>query len=578
MKNYLGLLLVLFLMPHLNAELTHSIQHHDDLCEIQINFTVPPNTVTYYDYLKISVDNPDIQLLSWQADCEPTMQYDDAFKENKKVFTKDFRITARAKKTGPAFPTEAHLHCAYYSSEHKTVREDLFLITAPERVVTTASEPNSHQELQTLIDTTAIPEQKTPSFSERIKSLVEKTDSLAMRLLLVLLLGILVSFTPCIYPMIPITIGILQGRAKQSVLHNFLTGLSYTMGIATTFASLGLISAYTGMIFGSIMANPFVILGIVAMLIYLALTMFDVVQMRMPKAFSSNMFGTSKGGSLLSAFFFGAASGIVASPCSSPALLMLLSLTTTMGNPYFGFILLFTFGIGLSIPLLIIGTFSSSLSMLPQAGMWMVEIKHFFGLLLLGMCIYFLKTVLPAAVISWLVVAFVIGSGSYYLYTARLAATPRIAMIKNLLGIALLALSVHLFFKAYQSVTKPTAAPHSFWECDYQAALERAKAENKMLFINVGAPFCSICHALDDTLFQHEAVMEAICKCVPLKVNGAEPNHPVCCNKEYNVIGFPTILVVDPTTCSVIKRWGAELYDTHHEAFIKELNGCINCN
>jgi thiol:disulfide interchange protein len=151
-------------------------------------------------------------------------------------------------------------------------------------------------------------------------------------------------------------------------------------------------------------------------------------------------------------------------------------------------------------------------------------------------------------------------------------------MIKNLLGIALLALSVHLFFKAYQSVTKPTAAPHSFWECDYQGALARAKAENKMLFINVGAPFCSICHALDDTLFQHEAVIEAICKCVPLKVNGAEANHPVCCNKEYNVIGFPTILVVDPATCNVIKRWGAELYDTHHEAFIKELNGCINCN
>lgn len=579
MKNYLGLLCALLITPYLSAQITHSIAHHDDLCEIQISFTVPTNTVTYYDYLKISVDNPDIQLLSWQADCEPTTQYDDAFKENKKVFTKDFRITARAKKTGLSFPTEAHLHCAYYSSEHKTVREELFLITAPEQILAAAAaESAPAQELQTLIDTSAIPEQKTPSFSERISSLVQTTDSLVMRLLLVLLLGILMSLTPCIYPMIPITVGILQGQAKQSFIHNLLVALSYTMGIATTFALLGLTAAYTGQLFGTIMTNPFVILGIVALLIYLSLTMFDIVQMRVPKMFSNNALSNSKGGSLLSAFLFGAASGTVASPCLSPGLIMLLSLVTTLGNPYLGFVLLFTFGIGLSIPLLVIGTFSSSLSMLPQAGMWMVEIKHFFGLLLLGMCIYFLKTLLPAAVISWLVVAFVIGSGSYYLYTARSAATPRIRMIKNLLGIALLALSVHLFFKAYQSVTKPTTAPHSFWECDYQAALERAKAENKMLFINVGAPFCSICHALDDTLFQHEAVIETICKCVPLKVNGAEPNHPVCCNKEYNVIGFPTILVVDPATCNVIKRWGAELYDTHHEAFIKELHGCINCN
>lgn len=579
MKNYLNACFMMLFMTQLtNTQITHTIKHHEDLCEVQIDFAVPANTVTYYDYLKLSVDSPDIELISWQTDCEPTTQYDEAFKENKKVFTKDFRITARAKKTSALFPTRAHLHCAYYSSEHKTIREELFLITAPENIVAEGSlESFEAPDLQTLIDTNAVPEEKKLGFSDRIKSLVETTDSLAMRLLLVLLLGILVSFTPCIYPMIPITVGILQGRAKQSVLHNFFTGLSYTMGIATTFASLGLISAYTGMIFGSIMANPFVIIGIVLMLIYLALSMFDIVQMRMPKALSSNMLSSSNGGSFLSAFFFGAASGIVASPCSSPALLMLLSLTTTIGNPYFGFILLFTFGIGLSIPLLIIGTFSSSLSMLPQAGMWMVEIKHFFGFLLLGMCLYFLKSLLPAAAISWLLASLVISNGAYYLYTARSATTPDMRIIKNILGITLLAFSVQLFFKAYQSVTKPDFVAHSFWECDYQAAIDRAKAENKMLFINVGAPYCSICHAIDDTLFKEQAVIEAICKCVPLKVNGAEANHPVCCNKEYNVIGFPTILVVDPTTCNVIKRWGAELYDTQHEAFIKELSGCVNC-
>jgi thiol:disulfide interchange protein DsbD len=303
--------------------------------------------------------------------------------------------------------------------------------------------------------------------------------------------------------------------------------------------------------------------------------MFDVFQMRTPKVLSGGALGSIKGGSFLSAFIFGAASGTVASPCLSPGLIMLLSLVTSLGNPYLGFILLFSFGIGLSIPLLIIGTFSSSLSMLPQAGMWMVEIKHFFGLLLFGMCLYFLKTIVPAAVISWLSVSLAAASGLYYLYSARTTFSPTIRFIKNLLGIALLAFSVHLFFKAYQSVTTPSVPAPSFWESHYETALARAHADNKKLFINIGAPFCSICHALDDTLFKDETVLEILAQCIPLKVDGSEPNHPVCCNKEYNVIGFPTILVVDPKTCSVVKRWGAELYDTHPTSFIEDLKACL---
>lgn len=579
MKNYFALIFTMVCMTQINATPTYSVHYsQDNACDITLDFQLAPNTVIYRDYLNLSIDHPDMQIVSWQTSCEPTTKYDEAFKENKQVFTKNFSITARAKSNGSSFPEQAQLHCVYYTSEQKKICENLFPLTAPHTQVAAATElPVTAPELQTLVDTPSASQEKSLSYSERISSLVQTTDSLAMRLLLVLLLGILMSLTPCIYPMIPITVGILQGQAKQSFLHNFLVALSYTFGIATTFALLGLTAAYTGQLFGTIMSNPFVILGIVALLIYLALTMFDVVQMRTPKMFSSNYFGSIKGGSFVSAFLFGAASGTVASPCLSPGLIMLLSLVTTLGNPYLGFVLLFFFGIGLSIPLLLIGTFSSSLSMLPQAGMWMVEIKHFFGIILLGMCLYFLKTLLPWAVISWLVVLLVTGSGLYYLYSARSTFSPRMRMMKNLLGIALLALSVHLFFKAYQSVTKPSAPEISLWEIHYETALTRAQQENKKLFINIGAPFCSICHALDDTLFQDKAVLEALAQCVPLKVDGSQANHPVCCNKEYNVIGFPTILVVDPVTCSVIKRWGAELYDTHQDAFIKDLNGCINC-
>lgn len=556
---------------------TYSVSYTNDTeCMVTLDFTIPSNAVIYHEHLALSVDHPDVTITSWHTDSEPVELYDETFKETKLVFNKNFTITAQIKSARATLPEDAQLHCAYYMSDQKRINEDLFALAAPTfDPPATPSLELAHHDIQTHSDLSVQPEEKSISFSERISSLVETTDSLWMRLLLVMLLGLLMSLTPCIYPMIPITVGILQGHAKKSFMHNFLVALSYTVGIATTFALLGLAAAFTGQMFGTIMNNPFVIIGIVCLLAYLALCMFDVFQMPTPKGLSGTSLGSTQSGSCLYAFLFGAASGTVASPCLSPGLIMLLSLVTSLGSPYLGFLLLFFFGIGLSIPLLLIGTFSSSLTMLPQAGMWMIEIKHFFGLLLFAMCFYFLKNIMPWAILSWLIVLFVAGSGLYYLHSARSTASSMARMLKNILGIALLALSVHLSFKAYQSVTTPIEPEQTFWEHDYPIALARAKQEGKKLFVDIGAPFCSICHALDNTLFKDSDVVETLHECVALKVDGSEADHPLCCNKEYNVIGFPTILVIDPQSGSVIKRWGAELYDTKKEAFIDELNVCL---
>ena len=121
------------------------------------------------------------------------------------------------------------------------------------------------------------------------------------------------SLTPCIYPMIPITVGILQAQGSKSFGSNLLLASAYTLGIATTFAALGVTAAYTGAMFGaSIMSNPFFILMIVAVLTYLGFSMLGFYDMYTPK-FMRNA-GAGKGGSLTSAFLFGAASGTVASP------------------------------------------------------------------------------------------------------------------------------------------------------------------------------------------------------------------------------------------------------------------------
>jgi len=256
------------------------------------------------------------------------------------------------------------------------------------------------------------------SWSDYVTALVSHTDSLLLRILLVLFLGILMSLTPCIYPMIPITMGILQSQGSRSIMRNFFLALAYTIGIATTFSLLGLIAVFTGQLFGSFLTHPLVIIPVVGLLGYLGFSMLGFYDMYTPKFLQLNHSNT-KNGSLLSAFLFGAASGTVASPCLSPGLVLLLSIVATLGDKLLGFILLFSFGIGLSLPLLLIGTFSSSLALLPHAGTWMVEAKKLFGFMLLGMCFYFLKNIMSWSTLMWSISFFTIATGLFYLYHAQ---------------------------------------------------------------------------------------------------------------------------------------------------------------
>lgn len=573
------ILSVISLLVHSLIMSTNPTFHHtkinDHEYEITLDFKVNPMYPIYRDYLHISVDHPQIEISSWHTDCEPIAQYDEYFKENKQVYTKNFSLTAHLKVSTSTLPEHSYLHCSLYDGQTHAAREEVFPIF-PSRATSTTlarnievSDVEMNAPSNSYTQQKQIPTESSASFTDYVSSLIARTDSLALRFVFIMLLGLLMSLTPCIYPMIPITVGILQGQSKKSVIHNFLMAFAYTMGIATTFACLGLVAAFTGSMFGSIMANPFVILGIVALLLYLALSMFDIVQLQTPSFLSSTTH--SRGGSFISSFMFGAASGTVASPCLSPGLIMILSLVTEQGNPYTGFIYLFGFGLGLSVPLLLIGTFSSSLSVLPQAGMWMIEVKHFFGFLLIGMCFYFLKSIVPWSILIWAIMLFVIIAGIYYLYSAHRTPAGKAHTIKTMIGLALIASSVYISFKAIQSIYSTPEESFAFWHSDYDEACALAQEQHKKIFVDIGAPFCSMCHALDNLLFKDKEVIRTLDKnCILVKLDGSQPDCKPCQDKTFNVIGFPTILLLNED-CTLIKKWGAELYDVKKEAFIDEL-------
>lgn len=263
------------------------------------------------------------------------------------------------------------------------------------------------------------------------------------------LLGILASFTPCIYPMIPITLGILQTQASKSLWRNFFLAFSYVCGISVIYALLGYVAATTKIFFGQWMSNPFVIFFVVLFFLYLAFSMFGYYEIYVPKFLTKHKDIKVKG-SFLYSFLFGMISGTVASPCLTPALAILLGYVAKVGNPIFGFLTLFSFAFGMGLLLIFIGTFSTTITLLPKSGAWMIEVKKFFGFMLLAVCIYFLQPFLGIYISLKLYAILSLIASVYYFSTAQKSRLKIIfGFLLAILFIFLLSLSLLKLSKLY---------------------------------------------------------------------------------------------------------------------------------
>lgn len=203
--------------------------------------------------------------------------------------------------------------------------------------------------------------------------------------------GVVTSITPCVYPMIPITAGVIAGTTGADVPRRRVVALTltYALGLALLYATLGLIAGLTGTLFGTVSASPWALLAIACLLFVFGLAMFDVIPVRAPRRLESWAAGM-RGGSYPGVFLLGATSGIVAAPCTAPAFAAVLTFITTTGSGSLGFIYLFVFSIGMTTLLIVVGLFSGALARLPRAGPWMVRIKRLGGAILIAMAVYYL--------------------------------------------------------------------------------------------------------------------------------------------------------------------------------------------
>jgi thiol:disulfide interchange protein DsbD len=203
--------------------------------------------------------------------------------------------------------------------------------------------------------------------------------------------GVLVSFTPCVYPVAPITVAFIGAHSAGSRLKGFWLSAIYVLGLAFTYTLLGGIAAFSGKLFGQIQTNPWTYFLLANVCILMGLSLMDVFSpsWKTP-GFVAKMQPRKKKKGALGSFFVGAASGLVVGPCTTPVLAVLLSYVATRQNAVLGMSLLFVFSLGMGTLLLTLGTFSGFISSLPTSGKWMMRINRLAGWILLAMGEYFL--------------------------------------------------------------------------------------------------------------------------------------------------------------------------------------------
>jgi thiol:disulfide interchange protein len=543
---------------------------------ISISLDLDKSESIFQKSLHLSTDHPDLSIENITIETKAQERYLPEFKQNHDMYTEPVTITTTVHSGQNSLQNlDKHLYINFQTYPDLKMEEHAIPVSFDSKstkgrsnVCTNCPEP----EEETVRRSPA--SQKNKSFLSYIQDLTQNTDSLWLRILFALILGLLLSLTPCIYPMIPITIGILHQSGKKSVWFNFLGSLSYASGLSTTFALLGLLAAFAGASIGTALSNPFFVFFIVLFLGYMSLTMIGVIDMYTPGFMKGGAQMNSKLGPFLSTFLFGLISGTIASPCVSPGLAILLTIVASIGNYAIGFVLLFAFGMGMSTPLMIIATFSNSMNVLPKSGMWMVEIKRMLGFLMFFMCFYYINNVVPFYILIWFIALYTLAVALYYIISAQSSEQDR--TLKSFIGVAMLGLTVFLGFKIYESnfvQVQEASGIETPWVTSYDDAMMQAQQENKAVLLDFWANHCSICKAIDHKVFKKESFINGTQDMIVLhKVDCTHSTDEIQKLKEqYKVYAQPAIILVDPNTQEIIKQWTSEPYSMPIKTFIQEI-------
>ena len=356
--------------------------------------------------------------------------------------------------------------------------------------------------------------------------------------------GLALNLTPCVYPMIPITVSFFGGRASQDkpgqiklVLH----GLCYLMGLALTNSTLGVVAALTGGLMGAMLQNPIVLAVVAGALVLFATSLFGLWELRLPGALNQ-MAGRSYTG-YFGSLFMGLTLGVVAAPCIGPFVLGLLAWVASMGNPWIGFLVFFVLSMGLGLPLFFLALFSGQLQRLPRAGGWMLWVRKVMGWILVGMAAYFIRPVLPELLKVGLPVTVALAAGLHLGWFDRNQASFKaFPWLKTIVG------TVCLVLAAFWLTAFAMRGPGIAWQPYSKEIIQTSKAQKKPVIIDFYADWCAPCRELEAVTFHHpDVVRQAEKDFTMIKVDVTKGGNPLYDRllEQYSVRGVPTIVFLD---------------------------------
>ncbi len=353
--------------------------------------------------------------------------------------------------------------------------------------------------------------------------------------------GLALNLTPCVYPLIPITISYFGGRIGQSRGKLAVHGLLYLVGLSVTNSVLGVVAALTGSLMGTALQNPIVLVVVAGVLIFFATSLFGFWDLQLPHSLTSAASKSYAG--YFGTLFMGLTLGVVAAPCLGPFVLGLLTWVASMGSPWLGFLIFFTLSMGLGVPLFFLAMFSGSLEKLPGSGEWMLWVRKLMGWVLTGMATHFVSPLLPSSVSVFLLAGVALAAGLHlgWIDGAR-GGFKAFGVVKNVVGVAGVVVGAFLLGSWLM------VGPGVSWQPYSNEVIEQARKSNRPVIVDFSATWCTPCRELEDITFRDPTVVkQAEDNFVMVKVDLTRKGNPLYEKlvAQYLIKGVPTVVFLD---------------------------------